>query len=142
MKLVWPARQYLPSYVDALERGWSPDNTRAWKSAEDLAAIRVDPDAFLATLVDRDARGSQITLPDGTLVDRLPGYHRWMWDGAFCGSIGFRWRPGTTRLPSYVLGHIGYSVVPWKRRRGYAKRALAMLLGDVAGEGLAHVDLT
>jgi hypothetical protein len=28
MKLVWPSREYLPSYVAALERGWSPDNVR------------------------------------------------------------------------------------------------------------------
>ena len=45
-----------------------------------------------------------------------------MWDGEFCGSIGFRWQPGTTDLPRHVLGHIGYSVVPWKRRLGYATR--------------------
>ena len=25
MKLVWPALEYLPGFVDALERGWSPD---------------------------------------------------------------------------------------------------------------------
>src|SRR5438128_9182271 len=29
MKLVWPSSEYLPSYVTALERGWSPDNLRA-----------------------------------------------------------------------------------------------------------------
>jgi hypothetical protein len=65
-----------------------------------------------------------------------------MWDGAFCGVIGFRWQPGTTDLPPYCLGHIGFSVVPWKRRRGYATRALAQLLPDVRNEGLTHVELT
>ena len=39
-------------------------------------------------------------LPDGTCVPRLPGYQRWMWDGAFAGSIGFRWQYGTVELPS------------------------------------------
>ena len=28
MDLVWPSLALLPAYVDALERGWSPDNER------------------------------------------------------------------------------------------------------------------
>jgi predicted acetyltransferase len=56
--------------------------------------------------------------------------------------IGFRWQPGTTDLPPYCLGHIGFAVVPWKRGRGYATRALALLLPDAATEGLEYVELT
>jgi predicted acetyltransferase len=41
-----------------------------------------------------------------------------------------------------VLGHIGYAVVPWKRGRGYGKRALALLLAEIGGIGLPFVDLT
>ena len=65
-----------------------------------------------------------------------------MWDGEFCGSIGFRWQPGTNTLPPTCLGHIGFSVVPWKRRKGYATAALAMLLPDAKAEGLSYVELT
>jgi predicted acetyltransferase len=83
-----------------------------------------------------------VTLPDGTKVARLPGYRLWMWDGEFCGSIGFRWQPGTEALPAHVLGHIGYAVVPWKQRRGHATRALADMLPRAREEGLAWVDLT
>jgi predicted acetyltransferase len=141
MELVWPARNYLIGYIDALERGWSPDNLRPEASREQLARIAEDPDAFLGGLVDRQATGGPITLPDGTLVQRLPGYHRWMWDGEFCGSIGFRWQPGTEALPAYCLGHIGYSVVEWKQRRGYATRALAAMLQEVKAEGLRYVEI-
>jgi predicted acetyltransferase len=65
-----------------------------------------------------------------------------MWDGEFSGAIGFRWQPGTSELPAYCLGHIGYSVVPWKRGRGYATRALTLLLPHVRKEGLPYVELT
>ena len=65
-----------------------------------------------------------------------------MWDGEFAGSIGLRWQPGTTDLPPTCLGHIGYAVVPWKRRRGYATAALAAMLPIAAAEGLPFVDIT
>jgi predicted acetyltransferase len=141
MKLVWPAAQYLSGYVHALEQGWSPDNLRPQAAQDELARIAQDPARFLAERVDREAKGPPIILPDGSTVPRLPGYARWMWDGEFCGSIGFRWQPGTTDLPPHCLGHIGYSVVPWKRQRGYATRALQLLLPEARDEGLSYVEL-
>jgi predicted acetyltransferase len=142
MELVWPGTQYLPGYVHALQQGWSPDNLRPETAQEHLAQIAEDADGFLSGQVDREAKGSPITLPDGSAVPRLPGLSLWMWDGEFCGSIGFRWQPGTTDLPAYCLGHIGYSVVPWKRGRGYATRALQLVLPHARAEGLAYVELT
>lgn len=65
-----------------------------------------------------------------------------MWDGEFCGVIGLRWQPGTEALPPYCLGHIGYTVVPWKQRRGYATRALAAMLPLARREGLRYVEVT
>jgi predicted acetyltransferase len=143
MELVWPSIEYLSSYVDALERGWSPDNVRGQVAAgEELARIAADAPAFLASLVDREAAGDPVTLRDGTKVPRLPGYRRWLWDGEFCGSIGFRWQRGTEALPAHCLGHIGYAVVPWKRRRGYATRALGEMLREARAEGLRFVEIT
>lgn len=142
LELVRPGEAYLAGYIEALRRGWSPDNLRPEAAQEQLALIERDPQAFLARQDDWEAKGPPVVLPDGRSVPRLPGYHRWLWDGEFCGVIGFRWQPGTTALPPYCLGHIGYAVVPWKRRRGYATRALALLLPEVEGEGLAYVELT
>jgi predicted acetyltransferase len=142
MQLVWPARVHLDSYVHALRSGWSPNNLRPEEAQEELARIAADADGFLAACVDREARGAPIVLGDGSLAQRLPGYVRWIWDGEFCGLLGFRWQRGTPALPPYVLGHIGYKVVPWKRGRGYATAALRQLLVDVRAEGLPHVELT
>ena len=142
MELVVPAEQYLSGYIHALRQGWSPDNLRPEASSEQLARIAEDPVRFLSQQDDREAKGPPIIVPGGRTVPRLPGFVRWMWDGEFCGTIGFRWQPGTTELPPYCLGHIGYSVVPWKRQRGYATRALQLLLPQAKSEGLAYVELT
>ena len=143
MDLVWPALEYLPGYEDALRRGWSPDNVGGEVAArEQLTLIEQDAAGFVAGLVDREARGGPITLADGSTVPRLPGYQRWMWDGEFCGSMGFRWQPGTEALPPTCLGHNGYAVVPWKRGRGYASAALRLLLPEARTEGLRYVEIT
>ncbi|WP_457334434.1 GNAT family N-acetyltransferase [Rhizobacter sp. P5_C2] len=143
LSLVWPSAAHLPGYVAALERGWSADNVRGQAAAdEELAAIRRDGEAFLARLVDREAKGADVTLPDGSTVPRLPGFRRWLWDGEFCGAIGLRWQRGTQALPPHCLGHIGYAVVPWKRGRGYATRALGLLLPQARAEGLRFVEIT
>jgi predicted acetyltransferase len=142
MRLVWPAEEHLASYVEALTRGWSPDNLRPEAAREQLDEIEADQSGFLARQVDREAKGPPITLPGGRLVPRLPGFAMWMWDGEFCGTIGFRWQAGSEELPDYVMGHIGYAVVPWKRGRGYATRALGLLLPLARAEGLEYVELT
>ncbi len=141
--LVKPARAHLSSYQAALQRGWSPDNVGGRKTAlAQLERIAADADAFLESLDDREATGGPITLPDGSVFARLPGFVRWMWDGAFAGSIGFRWQRGTSALPPHVLGHIGYSVVPWAEKRGYATRALAEMLTLARAEGLTRIEIT
>jgi predicted acetyltransferase len=137
--LVPPSVERLAPYAAALERGWSPNTTRDVSGAQ-LAALREDADAFIADLTRRE--GGTIALPNGTVVPRLPGPLLWMWDGTFCGSINLRFVPGTEELPPHVTGHVGYAVVPWMQRRGYATRALALMLPIAHANGLARVQIT
>jgi len=143
MHLVWPSAERLPSYVAALQQGRSADNIRGVAAAEEeLLEISADPAVFIAGLVDRNPVERVVTLADGSKVPRLPSCRRWLWDGEFCGVIGLRWQAGTHELPPHCLGHIGYSVVPWKKRQGYATSALRQLLPEVHAEGLQYVEVT
>lgn len=139
--LVRPAPEHLPGYVAALRRGYSPSSSRAEKRLEELDAIAADTDAFLASCDDLEARGAPVVLPDGSRVQRLPGFVRWMWDGEFAGGIGLRWQAGTPELPAWCHGHVGYSVVAWKRGRGYATEALRLILPEARNVGLPYVEV-
>lgn len=142
MQLITPCLEHLGTYRAALETGWSPNNTRPAAATEELQAISKDPDAFIASLDDPEARGADIQLPDGSFVQRLPSFRRWIWADGFCGSIGLRWQRGTNALPPTCLGHIGYAVVPWRRDEGLATFALGAILPEARAVGLTAVDLT
>jgi predicted acetyltransferase len=119
------------------------DEARGSKAAcEELARIQTDPAAFLHGMEDREGKGPPVMLSDGSHAKRIPGFNRWMWDGEFCGRIALRWQPGTTELPPYCLGHIGYAVVPWKQGLGYAKSALRLMLIEASAVGLPYVEIT
>ncbi|WP_293931631.1 GNAT family N-acetyltransferase [Iodobacter sp.] len=129
VKLVTPNLTLLPSYLAALERYWTPNHDRDPAGARQLLdAILRDPATFLASLSNPEGKGSPIVLEDGTAVPRLPFTRYWISDGEYAGEINLRWQLGTSELPAYCLGHIGYAVVPWKRNAGYASLAIRQLL--------------
>jgi predicted acetyltransferase len=144
-----PTRALLPAYAGALERGWTPDNVRGEAAnREMLARITDDPEGFVALADNRQGGGPLVTLADGSQVPRLPSVQRWIWDAAdegpagLVGQISVRWAHGHAPLPPHVLGHVGYSLVPWQRRRGHGTRALGLLLPLARELGLPHIELT
>lgn len=137
-----PSHDLLPDYVKALRAGWSPNNLRLEAAQEQLKAIADNSQAFLDSLEDKEAKGAPVTLPDGSVVPRLPSIRRWICSGGFCGSIGLRWRPGSNDLPPTASGHIGYAVVPWRRNEGLATAALREMLPEARGVGLTAVNIT
>ena len=138
LRLVEPSLERLPGYAAALAAGWSPDTTQDVSSRQ-LAEIRRDPVAFLADLTRQDGTIRQAS---GHEVPRLPSRIFWLDDGEFCGVINLRFVAGSDALPDYVSGHIGYAVVPWKQQRGYATRALALMLPVAREVGLRRLEIT
>jgi len=135
--LICPSLDWLPAYEHALAQGWSP-NTDRDVSREQLAALRRNRARFLHDLYN----SPMVRLPDGTDVPRLPAHDFWISDGDFCGRIGFRFQRGTESLPNTAFGHIGYTIVPWKQRRGYATQALRRILPVCRSEGFSRVLIT
>jgi predicted acetyltransferase len=128
----------LPELVDCIRRTPPRDDVDRFMTEKEIDRITNDPDGYLRGL---EGIGT-LEFPNGTVVPLLPSITRWMWDGELAGAINFRWQPGTTDLPPTCLGHIGYDVFEWKRQRGYATEALAMMLEIIRPLGLPYVTLT
>jgi predicted acetyltransferase len=147
--ILCPTMALLPAYRDALERGWTPDNVRGLAANQEaLQRIAADPEGYVALTHNLQGGGPPVTLADGSQVARLPSLQRWVWDGddataaGFVGLINLRWNHGFAPLPPHVLGHVGYSLVPWQRRRGHATRALGLMLAEARALGMGFVELS
>lgn len=151
-QLLWPGVEHVSHFQAALLRGWSRNNVTAERTRlQDLEKIRTDPQAFVTSLVNLEGGGDDVQLPDGSYVPRLPGYSKWIFieQGGvleFAGTINMRYVPGTSTLPHYCLGHIGYAVVPWHQGRGAASFALAQLIKEATSaghlQGMVYLEIT
>ena len=138
-----PSIELVNEYILALRKGYSPNNLNAAEVAgRELEQLSKDPVAFVAS-IDGSLAGQQSAKFQRIGSGRLPGFRRWLFrDGEFIGSFGLRWSPGGADLPDAVPGHVGYSIVPWQRNKGYAKFGLRALLVEAREIGLPHLDLS
>ncbi|MGY5779971.1 GNAT family N-acetyltransferase [Rhizobium sp. LEGMi135b] len=141
LSLVEPSQLNLQDFEHALMRGWSPDPRRQQDKSfieTELKTLRQDRQAFLAGLTAGEVVATSVANRELQCLSIQPF---WIWDGAFCGYITFRYLPGISQLPLHVPGHVGYSVVPWKQGRGYATQALRRLLSVAQMAGFAKISI-
>ena len=140
--LLRPEQEHLKSYDAALATGWSPNTLRPEAAAEERARIAEAPEALLNGFEDPEAAGPPVILPDGSTVSRLPSIRRFIWQDGFAGVISLRWTKDGGPLPETCSGHVGYGVVPWRRREGLASRALKEICALAPRYGLRRMELT
>jgi predicted acetyltransferase len=142
MQLRTPDLSALPGYLAALKTGWTPGSDGDIDAARQLiASVESDPERFVARLWNPTGQGAPVTLSDGREVPRLAHVRYWIFDDEYCGEVNLRWQPGTSELPPYCDGHVGYAVVPWKRCRGIASSALRSLAAIAPTFGLEWLDV-
>ena len=141
MKLLRPSADNLHLYVSALKRELAEGFETFHNSQEILEAAEKNPEELIANYNDL-VGGRLITVDGGVERVALPSITRWAYDGEVCGTIQFRWTPSSVALPPYCMGHIGYQIFPWKRSMGYGKLQLELILQEIKGFDMPHVDLT
>lgn len=130
LELVRPSTRYKASYLEAIEE--FHDELRF--TYHQLGQLRRD---FAAHVAHECARMHW----ENISVFRVPETIYWLVDGEeYIGRLELRHelRDGEED----VAGHIGYSIRPGRRRRGYGTEILALGLKKAAEHGMARVLLT
>lgn len=137
--LVTPSLDMLAGYEDALARGWSPDPRRVGDAdfvAAELSDLRTDRAGYLDKILGRADPAEANPSPTTPINHAF-----WISDGEFAGKADLRYIPVTGAVPDGVPGHVGFSVVPWKQRRGYATAALRELVELARSKGLRELQI-
>lgn len=130
LRLVKPSYKYKKSFLKALKEFGTEDISGIF--ATDLAMKNFSE--YLER-INKDEKG--IDLPKNF----VPSTTYWLIDNTtYIGGVSFRHRL-TPRLKKYG-GHIGYSIRPSKREKGYGKQMLALTLRRVKKNGLKKVLIT
>jgi predicted acetyltransferase len=135
MQLVVPSIKYKESFLEALEeyqKSISSDRLDIY--ALNAEMLREDFDSYVKRLLDEE---KGIGLPPGY----VPQTTYWLIDeGQFVGRVSIR-----HRLTEHLLkegGHIGYDIRPSKRRLGYGKKILSLVLPKVKELGITRALIT
>jgi predicted acetyltransferase len=133
LRLVDPAPEYADAFYDLVEDFRAAGEGERAPTQPNLG--RADVAAFMQRLAD-EARG--IGLRPGYVAQNI--YWLLREDGRLLGQSSLRHI--LTPALEDIGGHIGYSVRPTERRKGYGTRILALTLKKARAMGLSRVLVT
>ncbi len=130
--LVLPSEKYKESFLEALAEQ-DPGQMNPLEG-ESYKRFNGDFEAFLAYLSD-EREGKNL------LEGRVPQTVYWIIDGEkFIGRISIRHRLNEALM--HIGGHVGYSIRPSERHKGYGSIALGLVLPKVHELGIEKALLT
>ncbi len=133
-RLISPHRDYAISYAEALREGLYPDED----ITAEAALVESDFDTWITDKMDMN---KPVSLPDGTFVKKVPASYFWLvTDSQFLGAVSLRHELNDNLMR--FGGHIGYSVRPGERRKGYASLMLRETLAEARKLNLHKVLVT
>ena len=136
LRLVKASKKYLPAFAKGLDEHRTDSACFGLNTVKELIQI-FDNGQMDQWFKKRKWADSGINLPAGYV--RNTNY--WLMDGKdFIGSFTLRY--ALTPALKQIGGNIGYSVVPSKRRKGYATAGVILLLKKARAAGLNRVLIT
>ena len=130
--LVLPSEKYKESFLEALTE--QDPGQMSPLEGESYKRFNGDFEAFLAYLSD-ECEGKNL------LAGRVPQTVFWIIDGEkFIGRISVRHRLNDVLM--HIGGHVGYSIRPSERHKGYGSIALGLVLPKVRELGIEKALLT
>jgi predicted acetyltransferase len=127
------------SFLEALAEGFTPGEESPFSLAV-MQAIGSDVKAYYESRIDLS---KPITLRNGEVVPKIGQKEFWLVenDDTFIGQISLR----VSELPDHLLemgGHIGYSIRPAVRGKGYATKMLGLLLQKIDKQEYPNILIT
>jgi predicted acetyltransferase len=137
MELVLPDAKYKDSFIEAVKEFQADESvprSRRWYLDVNTNELKRDLDSFVEKLLS-EARGEN--LPEGF----VPQSNYWLVEGKeYIGGVRIRHYLNDHLL--VIGGHIGYSIRPSKRGKGYGTKLLTLALPKAKELGLERVLVT
>lgn len=135
-----PSLALLPDLLAAMDTGFSPNTMDVTRAAIALRKTEIEKDR--QGFVDKAIGARDPSVMEGLPSSRLPAVSGWgYWGQQFIGVAQCRWQDGTHELPGHVLGHIGYSIVPAFRGRGFGRLMARWVCAQARERGMDYIVL-
>jgi predicted acetyltransferase len=136
MNLVPPAEDFKESFIEAVKELQSETDTMTTRRYRELSIPELEAD-FESFVEKERSHAEGKNQPDGY----VPQSEFWLVDnGEYIGHVGIRHE--LTEHLKTIGGHIGYSIRPSKRGKGYGNKILELVLPKSKALGIDRVLLT